>query len=150
MSNRRKNKPVPSQPAKIDQQSSNTQSEKQEIHKQQLFAAKYSGPIPPPEIFRKYGEVVPDAPERILTVFEEDSFFTRDIQYKALDAHKGGNRRTQWMAFCLVFFCVSCATFLAYAGHEKTASFIVTTTLVAIISEFLKSGRLKQQPDKEE
>lgn len=41
----------------------------------------------------KYGEVIPDAPERILRVFEEDSRHARDIAVAALNAQKADNKR---------------------------------------------------------
>lgn len=46
----------------------------------------FTGPIPHPEIFREYGEIIPDAPERILRVFEDDSKHVRDMQINALEA----------------------------------------------------------------
>lgn len=57
-------------------------------------AQQFAGPIPHPEIFRQYGEVVPDAPERILGVFEKDSQHTRDIQMAALNAEVARDSRT--------------------------------------------------------
>lgn len=54
--------------------------------RQVVQQTKYQGPLPHPEIFRLYGEVIPDAPERILQVFEKDSCHVRDIQTAALEA----------------------------------------------------------------
>ena len=62
----------------------------------------YHGPIPHPDIFRGYGEVVPDAPERILRVFEQDSAHARDIQNSALRLQWEDNRRIHWMAYSLI------------------------------------------------
>jgi uncharacterized membrane protein len=33
--------------------------------------SSYSGPLPPPEDFKAYGDVLPNAPERILNAFEK-------------------------------------------------------------------------------
>lgn len=75
-----------------------------ELTKAQLIAAQesFSGPIPPPEIFRQYGEVIPDAPERILRVFELDSEHTREMQMTALKAETSKDERAQWMAFIIM------------------------------------------------
>ena len=54
--------------------------------RQMVQLSSFKGPIPSPEIFAKYGEVVPGSPERILKVFEEDSRHARDIQMAALQA----------------------------------------------------------------
>ena len=37
-------------------------------------------PLPPPEDFAKYKEIMPDLPERIVKQFEEDSITARELQ----------------------------------------------------------------------
>ncbi len=61
--------------------------------KQVLSQSHFTGPIPHPDIFKSYGEIVPDTPERILTVFEKDSQAARDLPIKAIEAQKEDNRR---------------------------------------------------------
>jgi uncharacterized membrane protein len=68
----------------------------------QLVAAQFSGPIPSPEVFKQYGMVVPDAPERILQVFEKDSEHTREMQKIALQGEIDRDSRGQWMAFIIM------------------------------------------------
>lgn len=46
----------------------------------------FSGPLPHPDVFRQYGEIVPNAPERILRVFEDDSKYLWEIKMAALAA----------------------------------------------------------------
>ncbi len=40
------------------------------VERRVLARQAFSGPIPHPDIFRQYGEIIPNAPERILKVFE--------------------------------------------------------------------------------
>lgn len=104
----------------------------------------FEGPIPHPEIFRLYGEVVPDAPERILRTFEADSLHAREIQSAALEAQKSDNRRVHWMAWSLIAGGYVLAALFAYWGKDWLAGIILGTTLLGTITGFLqgrKQGR---------
>ena len=87
---------------------------------QRLVAQRtqYEGPLPPPALFREFGQVVPTAPERILKQFELDSEHFRKISSKALDSETSSTARSQWMAFALVIGCVGAAFTFARYGHE--------------------------------
>lgn len=71
-----------------------------------VAAKEFYGPIPPPEIFRQYGEVVPDAPERILKVFEQDSQHVREMKKLALINESKKVCRAQWMAFVIMLAAI--------------------------------------------
>lgn len=108
---------------------------------EQLVAqsASFSGPIPHPEIFRQYANVIPDAPERILKVFEDDSKHVRDIAVKALQAQIEDNRRAHWMAWSLVVIAFISSLLLAWKDKDILAGTLIGTTLTAIVIGFLKS-----------
>ena len=64
--------------------------------------SSFEGPLPHPEIFNRYSEIIPDAPERILKQFEADSEHIRNMQANALEAQKQDNKRVHWMAWSLI------------------------------------------------
>ena len=103
----------------------------------------FSGPIPHPDIFKKYGEVIPDAPERILRVFEEDSRHTREISSAALVAQKEDNRRSHWMAWSLIFSGLLLIGILAYLGKDVLAGIVAASTLAGTIAAFLQARNTK-------
>ncbi|MGX2031913.1 MULTISPECIES: DUF2335 domain-containing protein [Methylocaldum] len=107
----------------------------------------FSGPIPPPEIFRQYGEIIPDAPERILRVFEDDSKHAREIAFAALNAQKGDNRRAHWMAWSLITIGMCLVAFLAYIDKDILAGVVAGSTLVAIATGFLQAGKATSAND---
>lgn len=109
----------------------------------------FSGPIPHPDIFKKYGEVIPDAPERILRVFEEDSCHARDIANKALDAQKADNKRTHWMAWSLIFSGLVLVGLLAWLNKDVLAGIVAGTTLAGTIASLINGSRDKRisEPD---
>lgn len=65
----------------------------QKALKTAIHHAQYSGPIPPASEFAKYKEVIPDAPERILKVFEQDSEHVRHMNEQALVAEVSRDKR---------------------------------------------------------
>ncbi len=106
-----------------------------------LSQSHFSGPIPHPEIFKLYGEIVQDAPERILTVFEEDSRSARELPIKAIEAQKEDNRRAHWMAWSLVVSAFGLSLIFAHMNKDWLAGIVLGTTLVAIITGFLQSKK---------
>lgn len=109
--------------------------------RQVVQQTKFQGPIPHPDIFKRYGEVVPDAPERILQVFEKDSAHARDIQVAALNAQKEDNRRVHWMAWSLVAGGYLLSLAFALLDKDTLAGIILATTLAGTITGFLQSKK---------
>lgn len=101
-------------------------------------ASSYEGPIPPPALFKQYGEVVADAPERILQQFEKDAEHFRNTTTTALKGEIAHNLRAQWMAFALVLIGIAAAIYEAGVGHQAIAGAIIVTLLVAVLVNFLR------------
>ncbi len=101
----------------------------------------FQGPIPHPDIFRQYGEIIPDAPERILRVFEEDSKHAREIRLAALVAQKEDNRRVHWIAFSLISLGYVLSVVFALMKEEWLAGIILTTTIIGTVTGFLQNRK---------
>lgn len=110
----------------------------------------FNGPLPHPEIFRQYGQVIPTAPERILKVFEEDSGHIRHLQSAALEAQKGDNRRIQWMAFSLIAGGYGMSALFAFMDKDALAAIILTTTIVGTVVGFLQNNKDSGQKSAEQ
>lgn len=112
----------------------------------------FNGPIPHPEIFKQYGDVIPDAPERILRVFEEDSKHAREITREALNAQKRDNRRVHWMAWSLIAGGYGMSALFAWMNKDILAGAVLTTTIIGTLTGFLqgqKNKSTKQEDDEE-
>jgi uncharacterized membrane protein len=113
-----------------------------------ITAQKFEGPIPHPEILRMYGEVVPDAPERILKVFELDSQHTREMQMTALKAETARDIRAQWMAFIIIIAAIGLTAFAIKYGNSASAIIASLATLfLALRVLFFKK---EKEPTKNE
>ena len=89
-------------------------------------------PLPPPEDFAKYKEIMPDLPERIVKQFEEDSITARELQKErqtaeielqksAQNADISFDKRSQWLAIIL-----------AYLDKDTAASATALSTLALV------------------
>lgn len=108
----------------------------------------FHGPIPHPDIFRQYGDVVADAPERILRVFEDDSKHTRDIQMAALNAQKADNRRVHWMAYSLIAGGYILSGLFAWVDKDTLAGILLSATLVGTITGFIQGKNPAEEKKK--
>lgn len=105
----------------------------------------FHGPIPHPDIFRQYGEVVADAPERIMRVFEEDSKHAREIQMAALIAQKSDNRRVHWMAYSLIAGGYILSAVFAWMGKDWLAGILLSATLTGTIAGLIQGKKAPEE-----
>lgn len=103
--------------------------------------SRFEGPLPHPDIFKRYSETIPDAPERILKQFEEDSTHIRNMQSNALEAQKQDNSRVHWMAWSLIIGGYILSAFFAYFNKDWLAAIILGTTLGGTIIGFLQNKK---------
>jgi len=67
-----------------------------------IVAARFSGPLPPPDILRAYGEVVDNGAERIFGMWEGETRHRQGLENRTQDAFISGTTRAQWMAFTVI------------------------------------------------
>lgn len=82
-----------------------------------------------PDVIEQYSRLMPDAPNRILTVFEQNADAERRIQEATLKHQAADNKRRDWMAFIIIIAGFGATAFLAWIDKP----FLSGTTLAAII-----------------
>lgn len=151
----RKSKPQPSEPMVVSKEAKPQTSEVEVLKPAERITnlvaqqTSYQGPIPPPALFKQYGEVVTDAPERILRQFELDSAHFREISKQALQGEIDHNGRAQWMAFALVIVGIASAIWCAHSGFMLLSCAIIGTLLVAVLINFLRPNQVQAQDQTE-
>ena len=94
----------------------------------------FSGPLPPPEDFEKYNDVVPDAANRILTMAEKEQQIRADGQAGMLANDKRRINGAMLMGFSLIMV----AGLATWLGHTLIAlPFGLIGTITALISKWL-------------
>ena len=130
-------------------------------------ASTYSGPIPPPQDFLQYNEILPGAADRILSMAEAFGEYERDITSRALaldesieKSNSKSKTRGQWMSFVLLLLFSGMALAGALLGHPEVFKLFSGTSLAAlalIVAAFVgdrigqpQSKRQAKLPDDDE
>lgn len=111
--------------------------------KSHIVATQHSihvGPIPSPEEFMRYKEVMPDLPERIIKQFEADSESARELKKTAQENDIAFDKRSQWMAFCIIITGLLIAFALSCMGKD-IASYVMAIGTAAYIFQGTFSKR---------
>lgn len=109
----------------------------------------FSGPLPAPEDFKAYQDVMADAPERILTMAEKQMAHRFECEKKIIDSRIRESRIGQIMAFIIAIFSIGIVCFLGYKGHDWLAGSI-TAIIVGLASIFLfKKSKEEKKDDAE-
>jgi len=101
-----------------------------------LMIRSWNAPLPDPESFKRYGEVVPTAPERLLTLLEEEQRGRIAYNFRVLDDKRdlhtfllsNDNQESKryhsfrmfglFMAFFVVCVALGLGAFLIISGHS--------------------------------
>ena len=113
----------------------------------QVLQETWQGPIPPPAALDAFRKLVPDAPERIIQMAEEEARIRRDQMQKDHDSENRTKEtdireyhaevfRGQWMAFVLLLAIIGGAITCAVFNCEKAAIAIAAMGGVGIVSKF--------------
>lgn len=109
----------------------------------------FSGPLPAPEDFKAYQDVMADAPERILTMAEKQMAHRFECEKKIIDSRIRESRIGQIMASIIAIFSIGIVCFLGYKGHDWLAGSI-TAIIVGLASIFLfKKSKEEEKDDAE-
>jgi uncharacterized membrane protein len=99
-----------------------------------VAAAQFSGPLPPPDILRAYGDVVDGGAERIVKQWERETQHRHDLESLMATAYIAGMTRAQWMAFIVILVIGIGGLVIVALGHAVVgfaAFFFALATLAA-------------------
>jgi uncharacterized membrane protein len=116
----------------------------------------YSGPLPPPEVLRKFEEVLPGSAERIFSQFELQSAHRRAQESKVISAGVVSQHIGSVSGLLLGFIGVGGGIWLTQEGKSVAGLTALISTMTALVATFLykkdqqgKELSRKQDADKE-
>ena len=110
----------------------------------------FRGPLPAPEDFKAYGEVIPDAPERILCLMEQQVEHRISTERNIVTSGLKESRRGQWMGYSIVVILIGLSTLLALCGHDLIAGGMITAAIaLAVVFVLNQNPRTKEQDEVE-
>lgn len=126
--------------AELDSVLAPLSDEQKQIVLRSIMAARsesFSGPLPHPELLRKYEEAIPGAAERIFKIAENEQNHRIQYDNDRLNGALSQSKRGQWMGFslCILFGMLSLAT--AYLGYPVLAGVLGGGTIVSLAIVFV-------------
>ena len=101
-----------------------------------IIARRFSGPLPPPEMFREYNEILPGAAGRILSLAENEQKIRGRDNAKIL---RNDTARV-WGSIIVLLSLVGAAVFCAYLGERfLSVVFVASGMGSAAVSGIIKA-----------
>lgn len=104
-----------------------------------VAAAQFSGPLPPPDILRAYGEVVDGGAERIVSQWERETKHRQDLESRMANAYISGMTRAQWMAFVVILVIGAGGLIIVALGHAIAGFAAFFLALAALAASFFRN-----------
>lgn len=116
------------------------------VHQSQSF----SGPLPPPDILKKFDEVVPGAAERIIKMAEEQSAHRKDLERKVIESDIARSKWGQVLGFFIAITGLAISAIIAIYGSAIAGGIIGVGTLASLVGVFMygSSSRSKERVEK--
>lgn len=107
-----------------------------------MMESRFSGPIPPPELLSGYKSILPDAPERILHMAEEEQAHRHRLETCLITRNFKQTSVGQILGFSISIMFGVFSLILGLHGHDWLAGVLGTTTVVSLAVIFV----LNQKP----
>lgn len=105
----------------------------------------FRGPLPAPEDFKAYGEMIPNAPERILSMTEQLVLHRIHTEESIVKSGLVESRRGQWMGYSIVLILIGISTLLVFYGHDWVAEAMMTAAIgLSVIFVLRQNPREKE------
>lgn len=110
-----------------------------------IMERRFSGPLPPPEFLAAYKEILPDSPERILSMAEKEQRHRHEIETIVVNKTMKQRSAGQWLGFSLALLFGIMALVFGLNGAVWLSGIFGTTTVISLAIIFA----LNQQPRKD-
>lgn len=108
----------------------------------------YSGPLPHPDLLRRYQEIVPDAPERILKMAEKQNEHRIEIEKKVIGGNIFNERLGLIAGFLVCVYALYLGTKILLAGHEVSGFAAIVTALGTLVGALIYAKKQERRHKK--
>lgn len=102
---------------------------------------EFHGPIPPPDLFAKYEQILPGSADRILRMAENQQEHRMQLENKIMTEQLSMSKRGQMCALVVFILGLGISVLFAYFGMKWFAGTFATVTLVTIIGLFINGKK---------
>lgn len=105
----------------------------------------FSGPLPHPEILKKFDDVVPGAAERIIKMAEEQSAHRKDLERKVIESDIARSRWGQILGFFIAIIGLSVSAIVSIYGSPFAGGIIGVGTLASLVGVFMYGSKTRSE-----
>ncbi len=128
----------------VNKKNNITKNKKPDANSLTLTHQEFSGPIPPPVILEQYCKILPDAPERIISMAEIQQKHENKTVKKALDGEIYIKKYGQIYGFLLVSLIASLSAYALFLDHEKFAIMGMVFVAAPLVKIFILGSKNHQ------
>ena len=110
----------------------------------QTQITQHIGPIPDAEHLAKYGEVIPDAPERILAMAERQAEHRQWLEKRVIVSEGRRANAGVVCAFIITLVVVLSGAYLVYLGHDVAGTIFSGLGLAGLTGTFIYGTRVRR------
>jgi uncharacterized membrane protein len=110
----------------------------------------YSGPIPDPETLARYGEIVPSAPERILTMAEKFADHRIRVENRASWTESIQRVGSFLASTGIALYAITAGRQLIEQGHDAKGLATIIGTLVVLFGALRAAAATRNTPTRQQ
>ncbi len=111
---------------------------------QQQSVESFSGPLPHPDVLRKFNEVVPGSAERIIKMAEEQSAHRKELEQKVITSDISRSKWGQILGFIIAIAGLIVSALVAIYGSAIAGGIIGVGTLASLVSVFMSGSKARK------
>ncbi len=102
-----------------------------------ITAQQFSGPIPPPELLRKYEELIPGAADRIMSMAERQGSHRQTLESQVINSNIANERLGKILGFIICVLAISGGIYAVVLGKSAMGIAAIVAPLGALVAVFI-------------
>lgn len=111
-----------------------------------ITAHHFSGPLPPPEILRKYEDLLPGSAERIIAMVERQGAHRQDLEAEVVKSNCKNERLGMIFGLIICVMAIAAGIYAVKMGKEGFGIAAIISALAAPMTVFIY-GKSRQKKD---
>ena len=125
-----------------DWQNPQNNSQKNEVVVQR---SSFSGPLPPPEVLKRFDEVVPGSAERIIKMAEGQFAHRTELEKKVIDSDIARSKLGQILGFIIAIVGLICSVIISIYGNQIAGAILGVGTLASLVGVFMYGSKVRKE-----
>jgi len=116
---------------------------------QQTSVQSFSGPLPPPEVLKRFDEIVPGAAERIIKMAEAQSEHRKDLEKKVIESDISRSKWGQILGFIISITGLIVSGFISIYGNAIVGGIVSVSMLASLVGVFMYGSKTRAKEREE-